>query len=201
MDWRGKEALESLSPPLAPNAMRHDFGEGVTRQVFLEEVGLELTLEGFLKRKRGRPGWGMAPAKAERSDWLRGRRNDCLSGPSAPHLLAGALLSTEGTALSWRTTFLGASELREGASCMKPLKVVPLCERPGQGSGGGSMEPFVCKPPPTPSPQALRQPPWSLLALDLSFVIEAGCSALAGPNVIAEGGGRGRGWTSVLTDE
>ena len=48
-------------------------------------------------------------------------------------------------------------------------------------------------PPRRPTPQALRQPPRSSLALDLSFVIEAGFSALAGPDVIAEGGGRGRG--------
>lgn len=99
MEWRGKEALGS-EPTLAPDAMRQDSGEGVTRHVFLEEVGLELTLEGFLKRKRSRPGRGMPRAKAERSDWLRGGRDDCLSGPSAPHLLAGALLSMEGTALS-----------------------------------------------------------------------------------------------------
>lgn len=99
MEWRGKEALGS-EPTLAPDAMRQDSGEGVTRHVFLEEVGLELTLEGFLKRKRSRPGRGMAQAKAERSDWLRGGRDDCLSGPSAPHLLAGALLGMEGTALS-----------------------------------------------------------------------------------------------------
>lgn len=196
MDWRLKEAPESLSPTLA---MQQDFGEEGTRQVFLDKVGLEQTLGGFLKRKRGRPGRGIAGAKAERSDWLRGRRDDCVSGPSAPHLLAGALLSREGTALRWRAPFLGASGLREGASCLKPQKVVPLCERPGQGSGGGSMEPFVCKPPPTP--QALKQPPQSSLALDLSFVIEAGCFALGGPDVIVEGGGRGRRWTPVLTNE
>ena len=51
MECRGKEALGS-EPTLAPDAMRQDSGEGVTRHVFLEEVGLELTLEGFLKRKR-----------------------------------------------------------------------------------------------------------------------------------------------------
>ena len=89
MDWRLKEALESLSPTLVPNAMRQDFGEEGTRQVFLEKVGLEQTLGGFLKRKRGRPGRGIAGTKAERSDWLRGRRDDCLLVPLLPTSLLG----------------------------------------------------------------------------------------------------------------
>lgn len=120
MDWRLKEALESLSPTLAPDAMRQDFGEEGTRQVFLGKVGLEQTLGGFLKRKRGRPGQGNSRNKGREVRLAKRKKRRLPSGPSAPHLFAGALLSRGGTALRWRATLLGASGLREGASCLKP---------------------------------------------------------------------------------
>lgn len=78
---------------------------------------------------------------------------------------------------------------------MQPEKVLPLCVMPGQGSGGGSMEPFVCKSP-TKHSGGLHSPCW--LVLDSGHVVETGCSTSAGPNVIAEGGGIGRGWTLVV---
>lgn len=75
---------------------------------------------------------------------------------------------------------------------MQPRKVLPLCERRGQGSGGGSMEPFVWEPPPS-TPVASTV----LAGFGPKAYHRGSCSASAGPDVIAEGGGGGRGWTLV----
>lgn len=73
IDWRGKEALESeshISTQCHAKELQRQ-GESVkfrvTRQVFLEEVGLELALEGFLeKEEEGYAKQGMSKSREVR---------------------------------------------------------------------------------------------------------------------------------------
>lgn len=75
----------------------------VTRQVFLEEVGPELGLEGFTERaggERGVPGRGTVGAQVERSERLRRRKRHLLfSSLSSPPPGRGP--SEQGGGLLW----------------------------------------------------------------------------------------------------
>lgn len=122
----------------------------VTRQVFWEEVGPELALEGFTEgagEERGMPGRGAVRAQVEKSEQWRRKKEEAPAFLFSllPCLLAGALLSRDGACSGTELSCIsGCLWLREGAGWVQPRKVLPLCVRLSQGSRGRSMGPFVC---------------------------------------------------------